>query len=175
MSDDYDPRVDMRRSDASVRWATLGLCMLGIIVMGLVWLFVETYYGADGVRVVGVVVGIGILVLMIIGVGYGVNAIATGLATRHHENILRGLVAFQREDDRGEVARTVANGVAGVLRSGNQLDRTTLQVAGRLAQQQTQALIAAQRRDDKQQATDAEVGWWNVPATFEDDQTPKEW
>ena len=103
--------------DASRRWATLGILVVVIGLLVALWWFVQSYYGDDGVRVVGIVAGIGLVFVAIIGLGFGVMAIATGLAQRHHDNVLRGLVDFQREDDRGEVARTVANGVAGVLKS----------------------------------------------------------
>jgi hypothetical protein len=64
---------------------------------------------------------------------------------------------FQEADDRGEVARTVAGGVAGVLRSDSQLDRKVLDWAGRLGTGQAQAIIAGQLPDKSAQQQD----WYN--------------
>lgn len=169
----YDPREGIAYAQASRRWASLAILVVVIGGLALVWWFVNSYFGADGVRVVAIVVGIGIVILAIVGLGVGVMAIATALAQRHHDNVLSGLVDFQREDDRGEVARTVASGVAGVLKSGNQLDRTVLTMAGRLGQQQAQAMVRGQLADQQrlaqQQAEQQAQSWYDVPAQFEDD------
>jgi hypothetical protein len=171
MPDNYNPNEGIKYAEASKRWATLAILLVLIGACYLVYLFVESYYGADGVRIFGIVLGILGLVLIIIGVGTLVQYIAYRMTSDHHDNVLRGLVAFQREDDRGEVARTVASGVAGVMRSGNQLDRTVLQMAGRMAQGQITANSQAQRRDQQQQLTDAEQQFWQVRPQFEDDNT----
>lgn len=173
MNPGYDRTGDIEAARTSRRWATLGLSVLCVIVLVLIWLFVDSYYGADGVRLVGIILGIALLIAAIIGIGVGVMFVASGMTMRHHDNVLGGIVAFQREDDRGEVARTVASGVAGVLRSGNQLDRTVLTMAGRMAQGQTQAMLTAQRQDDRQQLAQAEQDWYQVPAQF--DETPSGW
>ena len=169
----YDPQEGIRYAEASKRWASLAILVVVIGLLVLLWWFVDSYFGADGVRVVAIVIGIALLVLFVIGVGYGVQAISTSLSQRHHDNVLRGLVAFQREDDRGEVARTVASGVAGVLRSGNQVDARVLTLAGRLGQQQAQAMvrgqIADQQRLAQQQTEQQAQSWYDVPAQFEDD------
>jgi hypothetical protein len=171
--DSYDPREGIKYAEASKRWASLAILIVVIGLLVLLWWFIDSYYGPDGVRVVGMVIGLGLLVLFVIGVGYGVQAISTSLSQRHHDNVLRGLVAFQREDDRGEVARTVASGMAGVLKSGNQLDRTVLTMAGRLGQQQAQAMVRGQLADQQrlaQQQTEQQAqSWYDVPAQFEDD------
>lgn len=169
----HDRTGDIEASLTSRRWATLGLALLAVLVAVLLWLFIDSYYGADGVRLVGIVLGIAILLVTIIGIGAGVMFVASSMAMRHHDNVLGGLVAFQREDDRGEVARTVASGVAGVLRSGNQLDSRVLTTANRLAMGQTQALLTAHRQDERQQQTQAEQDWYYVPAQF--DETPAGW
>jgi hypothetical protein len=173
MQTNYDPRVDARYAEASKRWAAAAIMLVVLAALALLWWFVDSYYGADGVRVAGVTLGILVLVLIVIGVGWLVQATATDMAVRHHNNVLNGLVAFQREDDRGEVARTVASGVAGVLKSGNQLDRTVLAMAGRLGKQQANAVVQGRLADSRQQqaaqAQQEERGWWNVPATFDDD------
>lgn len=175
----YDPREGIAYAQASRRWATLGILALIVGLLVAVWWFVQSYYGDDGVRITGIVLGLGIVIVAIIGLGVGVMAIATAMAQRHHDNVLSGLVDFQREDDRGEVARTVANGVAGVLKSGNQLDRTVLTMAGRMGQAQAQAIVRGQITDQQRQAQDAQASWYELPsAQFEDDTpaiTPPRW
>jgi hypothetical protein len=63
----------------------------------------------------------------------------------------------------------VASGVAGVLKSGNQLDSRVLTLAGRLGQQQAQAMVRGQIADQQRQAQDAQSNWYELPAQFEDD------
>ena len=66
-------------------------------------------------------------------------------AMQHHDNVLNGLIQFQRADDYGEVARSVANGMSGVMRSGNSLDARVLQIANQIAKQQQTQLTDSQR------------------------------
>ena len=169
----YDPREGIKYAEASKRWANLAILIIFLVACYLVYLFVRSYYGDDGVRVFGIVLGILGLVLIIVGIGALVQFIAYRMTMQHHDNVLTGLVQFQEADDRGEIARTVAGGVAGVLKSGNQLDRTVLTMAGRLAQGQTTALLQDRRRDEQQQAQQAEQQFWQVRPQFEeDDNTP---
>ncbi len=128
------------------RWALVALVLalfggLALIVWGI-----DHYWGGDGVRVAGVGLAIVALVLFVVGLGRWVQGDAMRMAMDHHDNILRGLIGFQNADDRGEVARTVATGISGALRSGNQLDRTVLTLAGRMAQGQLAAQHDAQRQ-----------------------------
>jgi hypothetical protein len=170
----YDPREGIKYAEASKRWANLAILIVILIACYLVYLFVDSYYGADGVRIFGAVLGVLGLVLIIVGIGALVQFIAYRMTMQHHENVLEGLVRFQEADDRGEIARTVAGGVAGVLKSGNQLDRTVLTMAGRLAQGQTSALLQDRRRDEQQQAQQAEQQFWTVQPQFdEDDSQPQ--
>lgn len=177
----YDPREGIKYAEASKRWANLAILLVLLGACYLVYLFVRDYYGDDGVRIFGVVLGILGLVLIIVGIGALVQFIAYRMTISHHETVLDGLVRFQEADDRGEIARTVAGGVAGVLKSGNQLDRTVLTMAGRLAQGQTTAIVQAQRRDDQQQAQQAEQQFWQVRPQFDEDdaqsqdRTPPGW
>jgi hypothetical protein len=178
---DYDPREGIKYAEASKRWATLAILLVLLGACYLVYLFVQSYYGDGGVRVFGVILGVMALVLIIVGVGALVQFMAYRMNMQHHDNVLRGLVAFQREDDRGEIARTVASGVAGVLKSGNQLDSRVLTIADRMARGQTTALVQAQRRDERQQQQDAEQQFWQFQPRFEDDnvssddRTPPGW
>lgn len=168
----HDPwQLEIERSRTSRRWAALGFVALFVAVLGAFYLFVEHYYGDDGVRVVGIVAGVLFLIILIIAIGYAVNAIAAGMNMRHHDNILRGLVAFQREDDRGEVARTVASGITGVLRSSNQLDSRLLTTANQIARQQTRYMLEAQQREEAARQVETERSWYEAPAAsaFEDD------
>jgi hypothetical protein len=147
------------------------LAIVGLLA--LLWWFVDSYYGADGVRVAGVVLGVLGLVLVVIGVGALVQFMAYRMSMQHHDNIFRGLVRFQEADDRGEIARTGANAVASVIKSGNQLDRTVLTMAGRLAAGQTTAIVQADRRAQQQQTVDAEQEFWRVEPRFDvDDNEP---
>lgn len=176
----YDPREGIKYAEASKRWANLAILLVVLGACYLLYLFVRSYYGDDGVRIFGVVLGVLGLVLIIVGIGALVQFIAYRMTMGHHENVLNGLVRFQEADDRGEIARTVAGGVAGVLKSGNQLDRTVLTMAGRLAQGQTSALLQDRRRDEQQQAQQAEQEFWQVQPQFDDDnaqhgQAPQGW
>lgn len=135
------------------RWSHVALVLVILGGLSLIVLGIDYYWGADGVRLVSVVAGIALVILFIIGLGVSVMFVASRMAMDHHDNVLRGLVAFQNADDRGEVARTVANGISGAMRSGNSLDRTVLQLAGRMAQGQISATNDAQR-----QLTDQERG-----------------
>lgn len=176
----YDPREGIKYAEASKRWANLAILLVFMGACYLLYLFVRSYYGDDGVRIFGIVLGILGLVLIIVGIGALVQFIAYRMTMGHHENVLNGLVRFQEADDRGEIARTVAGGVAGVLKSGNQLDRQVLSMAGRLAQGQTTAITQAQRRDEQQQMQQAEQQFWAVRPQFDEDdaqqgQTPQGW
>jgi hypothetical protein len=168
----YDPREGIKYAEASKRWATLGISIVALGGCYLLYLFTQSYFGDDGVRILAIVLGILGLVLIIVGIGALVQFIAYRLTMGHHETVLNGLVRFQEADDRGEIARTVAGGVAGVLKSGNQLDRTVLTMAGRLAQGQTSALLQDRRRDEQQQAQEAEQQFWQVRPQFEEDDVP---
>lgn len=165
----YDPREGIKYAEASKRWANLGILLVILGACYLVYLFVRSYYGDDGVRIFGIVLGILGLVLIIVGIGALIQFIAYRMTMRHHETVLDGLVRFQESDDRGEIARTVAGGVAGVLKSGNQLDRTVLTMAGRLAQGQSTAIVQASRRDEQLQAQQAEQQFWAVRPQFDED------
>jgi uncharacterized protein YeaC (DUF1315 family) len=144
----------------------LAIVLIMIVALAGLWMlywFVSTYYGDDGVRLVGIVFGIALIITAIIGLGVFVMWVSTALTQKHHNNVLQGLVRFQESDDRGEVARTVASGVAGVMRSGNQVDTRMLAIADRLSRERQQALqqqFEAQRRIDDQQRTAQEDRQW---------------
>lgn len=157
----------------------LALVLMMIVVVVGAWMlywFVSTYFGDDGVRLVAIILGIALIISAIIGLGVFVMWISTSLTQRHHNNVLQGLVRFQESDDRGEVARTVASGVAGVMRSGNSVDTRMLAIADRLSRERQQALqqqYEAQRRLEDQQRTVQEDRQWADSST--DGQANWEW
>ena len=140
-------------------WAPVALTTLFLLAAGMLVLFVDRYFGGDGVRLVAVVFGIMVLILFTVGLGFGVMWLASRLAMRHHDNVLQGIVDFQNADDRGEVARTVASGISGAIRSGTQLDRSVLQLAGSMARQQANAIVAARQPAAQPQAAVGGPTW----------------
>lgn len=131
-------RMEIERLRASNRWATLGILLLVVLALaGLLWV-IERYFGGDGVRVFLIVAAVFAVVAAIYLMAIGVSAIFGYQAMAHHNNVLRGIIDFQRVDDYGEVARSVAQGISGAVRSGTALDARVLQVANQIARQQAQ-------------------------------------
>ncbi len=128
-------------------WAPVALIALLLLAGGLLVLLIDRYFGVDGVRLVSIVLGIMVIILFTVGLGFGVMWAASRLAMRHHDNVLQGIVDFQNADDRGEVARSLANS----LRSGNQLDSRVLTLAGSMAKQQASAIVAGRTAAEQQQ------------------------
>lgn len=150
-----DFEVQSQRSLAPTLWGLVALMVVAVGVVALLWWFVDAYFGDDGVRVVAIGIAVFMLIMAIISVGMIVMWVSTWFTQRHHDNVLRGLVRFQEADDRGEVARTVAGGVAGVLRSGNQVDARMLTMADRLSRersQMAQAQLQAQQQAENNRA-----------------------
>lgn len=156
----------------SNRWATLGIIIVVLLALaGLVWA-VDHYFGEGGVRVLFVTVGILALLGIIYLMSIGVSAVFGRQAMAHHDNVLQGLIAFQRADDYGEVARSVANGMSGVIRSGNTLDTRLLTLADRMARSQHQLAAADQRQAA---AADSEAAWYTIPAEAKFDEEITGW
>ncbi len=158
----------------SNRWATLGIVVVCILAAALLTWAIDNYFGADGVRVFLIAAGIVAIVGIIYLLSIGVSAIYGRQAMAHHNNILEGMVAFQRADDYGEVARSVANNMGGVLRSGNSLDGRIVTLANQLARQQTQAMLTAERSNQRQLTADAQRDWYSVTGAQFDD-VPAGW
>lgn len=141
-----DMQHELHALRTSHRWATL---LIVLVIVGacaaLLWA-VDRYFGADGVRITLVAAGFIAVVVLIYALSIGVSAIYGRQAMAHHDNVLSGLIAFQRADDYGEVARQVAGGITGVMRSGNTLDSRVLTMANQLAKQQTAAILNAERQ-----------------------------
>lgn len=130
----------------SQRWATLAIIIVSLLALaGLGWA-VDRYFGAGGVRVLLVAAGLVALLAIFYLMSIGVSAVFGRQAIAHHDNVLQGLIQFQRADDYGEVARQVATGMSGAMRTGNQVDAQVLRVANQIAQQQHRQLIDAQRQ-----------------------------
>jgi hypothetical protein len=164
--------VDSLRT--SNRWATLGIILVVLLAAAALLWAIDHYFGADGVRIFLIAAGIIAVVGIIYAMSIGVSAIYGGLAMRHHNNVLDGLVAFQRADDAGEIVRSVANNMGGVLRSGSSLEGKILTTANQLARQQTQALLSAHDQQQRQLTADADAGWYHAAAQF-DDEIPTAW
>ena len=130
----------------SNRWATLGIVIVIVLALaGLGWA-VDHYFGEGGVRVLLIAVGLLSVLALIYVMSIGVSAVFGRQAMAHHDNVLQGLIAFQRADDYGEVARQVATGMSGAMRTGNQVDAQVLRVANQLSQAQNRQLIDSQRQ-----------------------------
>ena len=64
------------------KWAPVALTTLFLLAAGMLVLFVDRYFGGDGVRLVVVVFGIMVLILFTVGFGFGVMWLASRLASR---------------------------------------------------------------------------------------------
>lgn len=115
----------------------------------LVWM-IDHYFGGDGVRVFLIGVAVFAIVAAIYLMAIGVSAVFARQAMAHHNNVLRGIIDFQRADDYGEVARSVATGISGAVRSGTALDARVLQVAN---------LLGSASRTDVLQSRGKPGGW----------------
>jgi hypothetical protein len=87
---DYDPREGMAYAAASRRWAAVAAFLLAVLVLVALWWFVREYWGDDGVRLVGIILGLFALAAAIIGIGVGSFAVVYRLTAGHHDNVLNG-------------------------------------------------------------------------------------
>ena len=131
---------------ASNRWATLGILLLVVLALAALLWAIDHYFGGDGVRVFLIGVAVFAIVAAIYLMAIGVSAVFGRQAMAHHNNVLRGIIDFQRADDYGEVARSVATGISGAVRSGATLDARVLQVANQIARQQQAQIADSQRQ-----------------------------
>ena len=170
----HDLQHEIVALQTSNRWATLGIVVVCILAAALLTWAIDHYFGADGVRFWLVACGLIAVLAILYLLSIGVSAVYGRMAMTHHDNVLQGLVAYQRADDAGEVARSVANSMGGALRSGNTLDGRIVTLANQLARQQTQALLSAERGNQRQLTADAERDWYNVGGAQFDD-VPAGW
>lgn len=129
----------------SNRWATLGIVIVILLALAALGWAIDHYFGGDGVRMFLIATGIAVIIILVYALSVLTTAVYGRMAMSHHDNVLSGLIAFQRADDYGEVARQVASGMSGAIRTGNSLDARVLQVANQLSQAQQRQLIDAQR------------------------------
>lgn len=150
----------LRQSHA---WARVALALIAVLAAAGIGWAVHVYFGPPGVRVLLVGVGLIGVVVIIYALSIAVSAVYGRQAMQHHNNVLEGLIAFQRADDYGEVARQVATGMSGAIRSGTNLDATVLRVANQLAQHQQRQLTDGQRAEPPTWSYNEEV---DAGATF---------
>lgn len=109
------------RADPDVLRAIYGLAavlFLAIVLGVLVWLFVERYWGPFGVQVVGVFIGLGVIIKFV----HWLYMSSARMVAMVHNATVAGIIAHQAADDRGEVARMVAqNSLEGNAIKLNQL------------------------------------------------------
>lgn len=149
MNNDERYMMEIEGMRASNRWATLGILLLVLLACaGLVWA-IDHYFGTQGVRTFMIGVAVFAIVAAIYLMAIGVSAVFGRQAMAHHNNVLRGIIDFQRADDYGEVARSVATGISGAVRSGTALDARVLQVANQIARQQQAQLADSQRQQSQ--------------------------
>lgn len=119
--------------NTSNRWATLGIVIVVLLAIAALAWAIDHYFGSQGMRIFLIAAGIATIVLLICALSIATAAVYGRMAQSHHDNVLQGLIQFQRADDYGEVARQVAAGMSGAIRTGNQVDAKVLQVANQLS------------------------------------------
>lgn len=132
---------------------------IGLILFAITGIFGLCWYvwGRDGIKVALYLFGgTGLLFFGWFIVMGSINSVSN-----IYRDAAMTIVEFQAADDRGEVMRHMAT----MVKSGNQLDKTVLSLAGNLAKGQARALTDshhAQQQQAQQQAIETE--WWNVPS-----------
>jgi hypothetical protein len=136
----------------------LVVLLIALILLILV-LIVGTcayFWGELGAKIAFITLGAVLLILL----SWAIVMASINRVSYIYRDAAETIVSFQAADDRGEVMRHLAT----VVKSGNQLDRTVLSLAGRMANGQAKALVDGQRRQstqDEQDTVDAQ--WWNAP------------
>jgi hypothetical protein len=136
----------------------LVVLLIALILLILV-LIVGTcayFWGELGAKIAFITLGAVLLILL----SWAIVMASINRVSYIYRDAAETIVNFQAADDRGEVMRHLATAV----KSGNQLDRTVLSLAGRMANGQAKALVDGQRRQstqDEQDTVDAQ--WWNAP------------
>lgn len=103
----------------------------------------------------------GLVAILVFLSGWLVVMSSINAISNVYRDAMNTIVEFQAADDRGEAMRHLAN----VVKSGNQLDKSVLSLAGNLAKGQARALVdhrSAQMQAQEQQSIESE--WWNVPS-----------
>lgn len=145
-------------SRGGVRWATVAMTIICIVVagafIGAAWYF----WGEDGAKVALIVTAIVLLWLLYHAQHMGTVRTVSSI----YHDASQNLIDFQAADDRGEIARTAVK----LITSGNQLDSRVLGLAGNLAKGQARAMIAQQPAP---QNDIVENDYWGLPV-FEDEE-----
>lgn len=158
MSRRYDidsPSYDRMQSNQRLFLFVLLVALL-ILFLALLVGVCAYFWGEMGAKIAFIVVGAILLILL----SWAIVMASINRVSFIYRDAADTIINFQQADDRGEVMRHLAT----VVKSGNQLDRTVLSLAGRMAQGQTKALVDGHQRQaqqDEQAAIDAE--WWNTP------------
>jgi uncharacterized SAM-binding protein YcdF (DUF218 family) len=134
----YDRRV-AAQAEASAQWASVfKLFLILVAAAGFVWVLWFAF-GITGLQfslialfVVGCVVGIWLLMMA-----------QHGRIAQLVTEIIENIVAFQRADDQGEVARTAIAAWGNAQKGGQQLDGRLLQVASMIGKAKAEGEIAA--------------------------------
>lgn len=144
--DDINLQHEIMALRTANRWATVAIVLIVLLAAGILVWAIQQYFGADGVRIFLLATGAAAIIGVIYALSILTAAIYGRMAMQHHDNVLRGIIDFQRADDYGEVARSVAAGMGGAIRSGTNLDARVLTVANQIAQQQHRQIIDSQRQ-----------------------------
>ena len=136
----YDRRV-AAQAQASAEWArTFKLLLILLAVAGLIWVLWYAF-GTPGLQ-------FGLIAAFVIAVVLGVWMLMMSMHGRTADVVtetVQNLVAFQRADDQGEVARAAIAALSNGQRGNTQLDSRILQLAGVIGRAQAQGQIAAHR------------------------------
>lgn len=148
---EYDRMQQNQRLFLILSMGALLLLAVGAFI-GLAWYFFGQTGGIVAFFVVAIL-SVGLVIwLMVIG--------SVNVASNIQRDTAHMLVDFQSADDRGEVMRHMAN----MMKSGNQLDKSVLSLAGNLAKGQAKALTDSHYNEQRmlEQSQENEE-WWNVP------------
>lgn len=132
------------------------LIALVLLILVLIVGTCAYFWGELGAKIAFITLGAVLLILL----SWAIVMASINRVSYIYRDAAETIVNFQAADDRGEVMRHLAT----VVKSGNQLDRTVLSLAGRMANGQAKALVDGQRRQstqDEQDTVDAQ--WWNAP------------
>lgn len=132
------------------------LIALVLLILVLIVGTCAYFWGELGAKIAFITLGAVLLILL----SWAIVMASINRVSYIYRDAADTIVNFQAADDRGEVMRHLAT----VVKSGNQLDRTVLSLAGRMANGQAKALVDSQRQQveqDEQDAVDAQ--WWKAP------------
>lgn len=132
--------------------------MLGVLVGACAY-----FWGALGAKICLIALGCIALVLL----AWFIVMASINRVSYIYRDAAQTIVDFQMADDRGEVMRHLAT----VVKSGSQLDKSVLALAGRMAQGQARAIVQNERQqiamnEQQQRRSDQDAidsQWWTTP------------